>query len=86
MLRPFELLVEGCMNQDEVVRAVDACNEEDWLKRALLGVVYLNQPFAIRFDQESEATTLANRIQPLGFRCRVSNGLSPNQRVGYEAE
>jgi hypothetical protein len=86
MLPPYELLVEGFTSRDEAARAVDACNEENWLKSALLGVVFLDRPFAIRFEEESEATKLANRICPLGFRCKVWKGPSPSQRVGYQAE
>ena len=86
MLPPHELLVEGFTNQAEVVRAVDDCSEEKWLKTALLAVVFLDQSFAIRFQTESEATNLAERIRSLGFRCKVWHGPDPSQRVGYKAE
>ncbi len=79
MLPPHELLVEGFTNRDEVVRAVEECSEAKWLKTALLGVVILDQPFAIRFDEESEATNLANRLRSLGFRCKVWQGPDPSQ-------
>jgi hypothetical protein len=86
MMPPHELLVEGFTKSDEVVRAVDECSEEKWLKTALLGVVFLDQPFTIRFHEESEATKVADRLRSLGFRCKVWKGPDPSQRVGYKAE
>ena len=82
MLPPHELLVEGFGEQDAVTQAVNDCSEPDWLKRALLGVVLLDQPFAIRYDVEAEAQSVANRIRELGFRCKVWPGPDPNERVG----
>src|SRR5262245_11894956 len=86
MLPPHELLVEGFTDRNEVARAVDACSEEQWLKSGLLGVVLLDQPFAIRFDDESEATELADRLRSLGFRCKVWKGPDLSQRIGFKAE
>lgn len=86
MLPPFELLVEGFTNRNDVIRAVDTRLEDAWLKSWLLGILVLDQPFAVEFNDESEATELADRLRSLGFRCKVWNGPDPSQRVGHRAE
>src|SRR4051812_47798561 len=86
MLPPYELLVEGFDDRNKVVRAVDSCSEEQWLKSALLGVVFLDQPFAIRFNEVTEAESLSDRLRVLGFRCKVWKGPDPSRGVGYKAE
>jgi hypothetical protein len=81
MLAPHELLVDGFGNRDAVAKAVNDCSEADWLKQALLGVVFLDQSFAIGYDVEAEAQAVANRIRLLGFRCKVWPGHDPRERV-----
>jgi hypothetical protein len=71
MMPPYELLVESFLDRDEAVRAVDACSEEKWLKTWLLNVVFLAQPFAVQFEDQSEANELSDRIRRLGFQCKV---------------
>src|SRR5947209_18768997 len=67
----FELLGDGFASREAAILAVDSCSEIDWLKQALLGVVLLRQPFAIRYKDESEANAVAERIRALGFQCKV---------------
>lgn len=81
MLPPHELLVDGFGNRDAALQAVNDCSEAAWLKQALLGVVLLEQPFAIRYDVETEAQAVADRIRLLGFRCKIWAGPDPRERV-----
>jgi hypothetical protein len=82
MLPPYELLVDGFADRDVSVQAVNNCSEAPWLKQSLLGVIFLDQPFAIRYDAETEAQEVASRIRDLGFRCKVWAGPDPSERVG----
>jgi hypothetical protein len=82
MLSPHEVRVEGFDDRDAAVQAIDDCSEADWLKKALLGVVLLEQPFAIRYDVQADAHAVADRIRLLGFRCKVGPGPDPSERVG----
>jgi hypothetical protein len=77
-----EVLVDGCERRREIILAVDASSEQPWLKSALNGLFFLDQPFAVRFDAEPEAEEFAGRVRRLGFRCTVSAGPDPTQRVG----
>jgi hypothetical protein len=76
-----EVLVEGCERRREIILAVDASSEEPWLKSALSGVYFLDQPFAVRFQAEPEAEEFAGRVRRLGFRCKVWGGPDPSQRL-----
>ena len=78
-----ELLVDGHDGSGDAIARIEASNETPGLKTRPLGVVLLDQCFAIEFDERAEAETVASRFRLLGFVCKVWNGPDPKDRVGY---